>query len=231
VTIVHSDHAFVRENGRLALYKRAATQAYWEDGLSALSDARLRHTLRHSKQLYSHSAFFKRWIPANGIVLEAGCGAGMWVKRLRAHGWNCIGIDYAMNGLSRSKHISPLLPLIAGNVFSLPFADNSIASYLSFGVIEHFPTNAVDVLRECKRVLVPGGTALISVPYDNLIRQHQTTMTAEQAASVGLEFYQYYFTDVTHQHPHPKSLSLRARDLMPLLEFAPLLPEGEGAGG
>jgi hypothetical protein len=42
---------------------------------------------------------------------------------------------------------------------------------------------------------------------------------------------EFLITDVTHEYPHPKSLSLRARDFKTYAGSAPLLHEGEGAGG
>lgn len=49
---------------------------------------------------------------------------------------------------------------------SLPDADNSVTAIFAFHVLEHLTgQQAINILREFQRVLVPGGTATILVPY------------------------------------------------------------------
>lgn len=187
------DKAYVMYNGRLALFRRTANSEFWDQRFQEIPDNKLAHTLRPSKALNSHHFFFKKWIPNDGVVLEAGAGTGIWVRRLLENGWNCIGVDYALNSLIRSKRITAELPLVGADVFQLPFSDNSLAAYISFGVIEHFPDGPQQILRECVRVLRPGGIALISVPYHNAFRKRMDTVPADKALERGLEFYQFYF--------------------------------------
>ena len=194
--------AYVRKNGRLALYRqRGADAGYWDVAWHGISDETLRHILRPTRRLSVHRAFFERWLPRDGIILEAGCGTGLWVRRLRENGWNCLGLDYALSSLFRSKEVCPQLPLLGGDVFQLPFPDNSLAAYISFGVVEHFPEGPGPILCECARTLRRGGVALIAVPYDSTVRGNLPTLTESEALSCGLEFYQYYFTppDLRHE--------------------------------
>jgi SAM-dependent methyltransferase len=58
---------------------------------------------------------------------------------------------------------------MVGDVHELPFRDGSFASYLSFGVLEHFPFGPEPALREAHRVLRNGGVAVLTVPYPNLV--------------------------------------------------------------
>lgn len=183
-----------RVRGWLAKFHHRATPAYWSENWAHISEEKLRHILRPTKRVGNHARFFRRRLPQEGVVLEAGCGTGLWVRRLREHGYNCIGLDFAISSLASSKAVCNALPLIGGDVLNLPFADGSLAAYLSFGVVEHFEGGPGPALREAARVLRPGGVALISVPYKNRLRQHLTTISEDEARARGLEFYHYYFT-------------------------------------
>lgn len=187
--------AYVRHNGRLALYQRSGSSvSFWEENWSKISTEQLRHVLRPTKRLSVHRFFLNRWLPRDGVILEAGCGTSLWVVRLRQNGFNCVGIDNDTDSLRRSKEICKDLPIMCGDVRSMPFADGSMAGYLSFGVVEHFREGPGCVLRECRRVLRDGGVALISVPFENRFRRNLPTISETEALTKGLQFYQYYFT-------------------------------------
>jgi ubiquinone/menaquinone biosynthesis C-methylase UbiE len=51
-------------------------------------------------------------------------------------------------------------------VLDLPLESNSVDEYVSLGVIEHFRSEleVIQILKECRRVLKPGGTAIITIP-------------------------------------------------------------------
>ena len=52
---------------------------------------------------------------------------------------------------------------MAGDIFKLPFADNSIDILISSEVVEHLP-DPVPALAEMQRVLKPGGYAMVTTP-------------------------------------------------------------------
>jgi SAM-dependent methyltransferase len=185
---------YVRKGNRLSLFKSKADPTIWEElWISKGGESALRQYLRPSRCLGSLGRFFHHWLPREGPILEAGCGRGLWVRRLEDWGFHCLGLDYAVATLQRSKALVPELPLLGGDVLQLPLADNSLAAYVSLGVLEHFEEGPQPALREAQRVLKHGGVACITVPYENYFRRQVSGAEEEEAKRQGLKFYQYYF--------------------------------------
>ena len=186
--------AYVRKDGKLAMFRRAADSNFWEEHWGNLSDEQLRHVLRPTRRVSHLVGKLLKSLPKDGPILEAGCGTGIYVRRLSNRGYETIGLDYATETLKRSLDVCSELNLVAGDVFKLPFRDDSLSGYLSFGVVEHFPEGPGEILKEAARVLKPGRVACVSVPYANPMREKIETISEESAREAGLDFYQYYFT-------------------------------------
>jgi SAM-dependent methyltransferase len=105
----------------------------------------------------------------DGPVLEAGCGPGHVVYYLQQRGHRAIGLDYAPEALWPTHRRFPDLPLMLGDVHELPYADNSIGAYLSFGVVEHFEHGPLPALQEAYRVLRPEGLLVLTVPAPQIV--------------------------------------------------------------
>lgn len=104
-------------------------------------------------------------------LLESGCGLGRYVKFLQDRGYRIIGLEYFYASIKLTGQIWPDLKIIQGDCTNSPFADNYFDGVLSFGVIEHQVDGPGAALADILRVLRPGGTAIISVPCFNSIRQ------------------------------------------------------------
>lgn len=91
----------------------------------------------------------------NGRILDAGCGEGVLVEKYAQQGWDIIGVDknYA------SAYVQE------GSILEIPFEDNHFDTIMALDVLEHLNYNQqTPALRELKRVLKPGGTAIFSCP-------------------------------------------------------------------
>lgn len=124
-------------------------------------------------------SLFSRWLPrpTDGVaapILEAGCGTGHVAVALHAGGYRALGLDFSHETLAAATSLAPECPFVAGNVFSLPFRDRSVAAYLSLGVVEHYREGPLPILKEAHRVLQDGGVLLISVPYFHPLRKLRT---------------------------------------------------------
>ncbi|HZS06217.1 MAG TPA: class I SAM-dependent methyltransferase [Blastocatellia bacterium] len=99
-------------------------------------------------------------------LLEIGVGAGTdfinWVR----NGAQATGVDLTEQGVRLTRERLALEGLEAevraADAENLPFADNTFELVYSYGVLHHSP-NTEKAIREVRRVLRPGGRAIIMV--------------------------------------------------------------------
>jgi SAM-dependent methyltransferase len=97
-------------------------------------------------------------------VLDLACGAGRHTAALRRRGYRTLGVDLSITLLAHGR--AQGLPMVAGDMRRLPFADASfdwvLNFFTSFGYFEQEREN-FQVLEEISRVLAPGGRFLIDL--------------------------------------------------------------------
>lgn len=105
----------------------------------------------------------RRFAPLeNRAILDIGCGLGMYVRRFRDFSPNVYGMDVDEPRIKEGARLGlPNLMVAAGE--HLPLADQSLDVVVLNEVIEHVIDDAA-TLRECVRVLRPGGTVIIYAP-------------------------------------------------------------------
>ncbi|KUH92572.1 class I SAM-dependent methyltransferase [Mycobacterium sp. IS-1556] len=96
-------------------------------------------------------------------VLEAGCGEGYGADLIADVARRVIGLDYDESAVAHVRARYPRVDMRQGNLAELPLADGSVDVVVNFQVIEHLWDQG-QFVRECLRVLRPGGTLLISTP-------------------------------------------------------------------
>ena len=141
---------------------------------------------------------------STGHALEHGCGFGRVAVLLRDMGWRVDGIDFAMRGLVSARRLGT--PVVCGDVRALPVRSGTYDCAVSVGTVEHLREGPGQALRELKRVLRPGGRAMVSVPLENLLRRARGRIGSRPMRRHGLSvrrmhggtsdapgFYQYSF--------------------------------------
>ncbi|MGB5631505.1 MAG: class I SAM-dependent methyltransferase [Waterburya sp.] len=122
--------------------------------------------LQHDKQQFSlqieeMSKFSGRTVKP-GNFLDIGCGSGGTVRVAQDLGWNAVGIDIDPQLVALGKE-QLNVDLRASSLLDSGFEANQFHFIRLRDVIEHLP-NPYEVLIEIKRLLVPGGFALIATP-------------------------------------------------------------------
>lgn len=106
----------------------------------------------------------REMVPPQGRVLDYGCGWGGFSKMLAERGNDVVGIDVSGNEIDVSRLVwggGERLSFEAAAITELE--DGSFDCVVSNEVIEHVH-NPGTYLHQINRVLVPGGTLVISLP-------------------------------------------------------------------
>ena len=100
---------------------------------------------------------------ADKDVLEAGSGEGYGANMIADVARSVICVDYDAGAVEHVRARYPRVEMRQGNLADLPLGDASVDVVVNFQVIEHL-WDQLQFLRECFRVLRPGGHLLISTP-------------------------------------------------------------------
>jgi SAM-dependent methyltransferase len=136
------------------------------------------HSVNRDYELQTHQVEDRHWwyrgrrrvleetiaamrLPARARILDAGCGSGRNMIELSHHG-EVTGVELsdASADLARARHIGEV---VEGSVMEMPFPTDSFDLAVSLDVIEHLQDDR-GALHELRRVVVPGGALLVTVP-------------------------------------------------------------------
>ena len=172
-----------------------STRRTWENIWDNASIEVELQAVQYPRSLATIQAYLP-YLDKDSLILEAGSGLSAVVITLRAMGYNVLGVDYAENALHVSRHYDATLPLLAGDIHQLPCANDSVGAYLSFGVLEHFEQGMGPALAEAHRILQPGGTLVLTIPYPNVIQRLIAWRRQQQGTSHlnNDEFYESTYT-------------------------------------
>lgn len=100
--------------------------------------------------------------PAAGArVLDVGCGSGVLLARMKSLGWDAEGVELDPGGVAAARARG--VRVHQGQLADQNFPADSFDAVHSAHVIEHV-YDAAALLRECFRILKPGGRLVILTP-------------------------------------------------------------------
>ncbi|MBI5587993.1 MAG: class I SAM-dependent methyltransferase [Deltaproteobacteria bacterium] len=96
-----------------------------------------------------------------GRILDVGCGRGDFLLLMKERGWEPTGLELDERIERHGKKIG--IDLRSGSLETVRFPDSHFEAVTFWHVFEHLK-NPEWALKECRRILKPGGLFVISVP-------------------------------------------------------------------
>jgi SAM-dependent methyltransferase len=96
------------------------------------------------------------------LLLDAGCGAGLFSSLVLKTGADVIGVDAASGLLAEAKRRNPTTNFLEEDLEALPFAESSFHVVAGFNSFQ-YAGNFERAVSEAKRVLKPGGRLVIGI--------------------------------------------------------------------
>jgi SAM-dependent methyltransferase len=103
-----------------------------------------------------------------GGLLDVGSGFGFFLAEMKNRGWDVTGIEISQKAMDYARDVLGLT-IHPGPLEKANFPDNYFDAVTGFYVIEHLPYPMV-FLRECHRILKPGGLLLLRYPHTTPIK-------------------------------------------------------------
>jgi SAM-dependent methyltransferase len=97
-----------------------------------------------------------------GLVLEAGCGSGLFLRHLREAGYAVEGVETSKADVAYAREQLGLT-VFEGALETLPLEAGRYDAVVMVYVLEHIPDPAATLAR-IRTVLKPGGWAVLGVP-------------------------------------------------------------------
>ena len=89
-------------------------------------------------------------------LLDIGCGGGLLLRDALSSGATATGIDHSDEMVRLARERAPGAEVVLGSAERLPFADGSFTA-VAMSIVFFFLPDPIAALRECRRVLAPGG--------------------------------------------------------------------------
>jgi 2-polyprenyl-3-methyl-5-hydroxy-6-metoxy-1,4-benzoquinol methylase len=161
-----------------------------------------RYSQEHRAQVIA-----KKYLKDNqsGNFLDIGCGTGYLLNEIKAKtDWKVYGVELSTKASDFARHTLKLESVSNTDLSGAEYPDNFFDILHVSEVLEHVPS-PVEFMRECRRIIKPEGTMLLSLPNGRSDRQGL------------LDYWRSFAKPPCHASGHiyffsQKSLYLLARD-------------------
>lgn len=103
-----------------------------------------------------------------GRLLDVGAGFGFFLSEMRGRGWEVVGVEISRKAMDYAKDVLGLT-LHLGPLEKAGFLESDFDVVSGFYVIEHLP-DPMAFLKECYRILKPGGLLLLRYPHTTPVK-------------------------------------------------------------
>ena len=103
-----------------------------------------------------------------GRLLDVGTGFGFFLAEMKDRGWDVAGVEISEKALCYAQEALGLT-MFRGPLEKVGFSENEFDVVTGFYLIEHLP-DPIAFLKECHRILRPGGFLLLRYPHTTPIK-------------------------------------------------------------
>ncbi|HTO88531.1 MAG TPA: class I SAM-dependent methyltransferase [Thermoanaerobaculia bacterium] len=148
--------------------ERTDWEKHWHEGAAPHTAlGRIASLVRRQVLSRAVRHYARRYFRAEGIFVECGCGTGQASARIERGRRRLIALDFSTEALRQAARVPVFTGRLQADIRNLPIADGSIDGIWNLGVLEHFDAQATaGILSEFRRVLRPGGMAILFWPPD-----------------------------------------------------------------
>ncbi len=104
----------------------------------------------------------------DGRVLDVGTGFGFFLAEMKKRGWDVTGVEISKKAMDYARDVLGL-KIHPGPLERVSFPESHFDVVTGFYVIEHL-LNPMAFLKECYRILKPGGLLLLRYPHTTPIK-------------------------------------------------------------
>ena len=131
-------------------------KAWWDRFLSLYRTQIIARAVNH---------YINRFFSPEGIFVECGSGTSETTLRTDKKKRKFIALDFSTIVLKKTINNPKIDSCLGGDIFALPFKDNSIDGIWNVGVMEHFTHLQIgEMLKEFRRVLKDDGKVVLFWP-------------------------------------------------------------------
>ena len=120
------------------------------------------------KSVFRRAADHLNQYGRNGRLLDVGTGFGFFLTEMKNKGWEVAGVEISRKAMDYARDVLGLT-VHTGPAEKVGFPDDHFDAVTGFYVIEHLP-HPLAFLRECYRILKPGGLLLLRYPHTTPIK-------------------------------------------------------------
>jgi len=118
--------------------------------------------------VFKRAAHLLQRFKSKGRLMDVGTGFGFFLSEMKKRGWEVTGVEISQRGLNYARD------RLAVNVYPGPLEkaglpEEHFDAVTAFYVVEHLP-DPITFLKECHRILKPGGLLLLRYPHTTPIK-------------------------------------------------------------